>query len=354
MNFIQDKFSEDEKILYPCRNCLNHKHQHQTVVNTHILTYGMESTYTRWIYHGEGFDVDVIEEPVHVHDTADGNNGADRFGEMFGDLRTAVEQAGSETENPSEHESFLKNVMKEAKQQLYHGCTKFSRFSFVVKLLHLKSYHRITNSAFTDILKILAEAFPEPNTLPKSYEEAKNLLKELGLGYVSIHVCFNNCILFRKQYANHDNCPVCGLSRWKDPARKKIPQKVLRHFPLVPRLRRMFLSKKGAEEAQWHKLKRQPSEKELSYPVDSDAWKDFDKQYPDFAKDAKNIRLGIATDGFNPFGNFNTTYSMWPVFVIPYNHPPWACMDQSNFMMALLIPGPKSPGNTFMSFYNHL
>ena len=117
----------------------------------------------------------------------------------------------------------MNNVRKEAKRHLYNGCTKFSRFSFVVKLLHLKPSHRITNSAFTDILKILAEAFPEPNTLPKSYEEAKNLLKELGLGYVSIHVCFNNCILFRKQYANHDNCPVCGLSRWKDPARKKIP-----------------------------------------------------------------------------------------------------------------------------------
>ena len=203
-------------------------------------------------------------------------------------------------------------------------------------------------------MKILAEAFPEPNTLPKSYEEAKNLLKELGLGYVSIHVCFNNCILFRKQYANHDNCPVCGLSRWKDPARKKIPQKVLRHFPLVPRLRRMFLSKKGAEEAQWHKLKRHSSEKELSHPVDGDAWKYFDKQYPDFAKDAKNIRLGIATDGFNPFGNFNTTYSMWPVFVIPYNLPPWACMDQSNFMMALLIPGPKSPGKHFDVFLQPL
>lgn len=362
MNFIQEKFSEDDKILCPCRKCLNRKYQHQTVANTHILTYGMESTYTRWIYHGEDFDVDVIEHPVDVHDTEDGDNGADRFEEMFEDLRTAVEQAQSETENqdannggnPSENESFLKNVLKEAKRQLYHGCTKFSRFSFVVKLLHLKSYHRIPNSAFTKILKLLAEAFPEPNTLPKSYKEAKDLLKELGLGYESIHVCFNNCILFRKQYANHDNCPVCGLSRWEDPARKKIPQKVLRHFPLVPRLKRMFLSKKGAEEAQWHKLKRQPNEKELSHPADGDAWKDFDEKFPEFAKDARNFRLGIATDGFNPFGNFNTTYSMWPVFVIPYNLPPWACMDQSNFMMALLIPGPKSPGKHFDVFLQPL
>jgi hypothetical protein len=38
-------------------------------------------------------------------------------------------------------------------------------------------------------VKLLAEAFPECNTLPKSYNEAKNLLNELGLGYDSIHVC---------------------------------------------------------------------------------------------------------------------------------------------------------------------
>ncbi|XP_044442192.1 uncharacterized protein [Triticum aestivum] len=181
MNLIQEKFSEDDKILCPCRECLNHKYWHQAVVNKHILTNGMETTYTHWIYHGEDFDADVIEHPVDVHDIEDGNNGDDQFDEMFGDLCTAVQQGQKETEdedgnndaNPSENESFLANVKKEAKRHLYHGCTKFSRFSFVVKLLHLKSSHRITNSAFTDILKLLVEAFPQPNTLPRSYEEAK-------------------------------------------------------------------------------------------------------------------------------------------------------------------------------------
>jgi hypothetical protein len=40
----------------------------------------------------------------------------------------------------------------------------------------------ISNSAFTAILKILVDAFPEHNTLPKSYTEAKTILKDLGLG----------------------------------------------------------------------------------------------------------------------------------------------------------------------------
>jgi hypothetical protein len=35
--------------------------------------YGMESTYTRWIHHGENFNVDVVEHPVVVHDHAGGS-----------------------------------------------------------------------------------------------------------------------------------------------------------------------------------------------------------------------------------------------------------------------------------------
>jgi hypothetical protein len=133
--------------------------------------------------------------------------------------------------------------MKEAKLQLYPSCMKFLKLSFVVKLLYMKSLYRICNSAFFAILKLLGDAFPECNTLPKSYYEAKSILKQLGLGYESIHVCYNNCVLFRKEYSKLDNCPICGLSRWVDVEGKKIPQKLLRHFPLIPRLQRMFVNK---------------------------------------------------------------------------------------------------------------
>jgi hypothetical protein len=203
-------------------------------------------------------------------------------------------------------------------------------------------------------VKLLAEAFLKCNTLPNSYNKAKNLLDELGLGYDSIHVCFNNCVLFRKQYAKLDDCPICGLSRWKDLERKKIPLKVLRHFPLAPRLKRMFATKEASESAQWHNVKRQRSEKEMSHPADGEAWHDFDREFLDFAKDARNHRLGLAIDGFNPFLEKNTKYSMWHVFVVPYNLPPWECMEESNFMMTLLIPGLASPEKDFDLFLEPL
>ncbi|XP_071685419.1 uncharacterized protein [Lolium perenne] len=141
-------------------------------------------------------------------------------------------------------------------------------------------------------------------------------------------------------YAKENNCPKCKASRWKDAdGRRQIPEKVLRS---------------KSKEVQWHKLKRQDVKNELSHPADGDAWKDFDNIHKDFAADARNIRLGLAADGFNPYGNMSNSYSMWPVFVVPYNLPPWACMDQSNFMLRMLIPGPSSPGKDFDVFMEPL
>ncbi|GKD43116.1 hypothetical protein Tco_1267761 [Tanacetum coccineum] len=71
---------------------------------------------------------------------------------------------------------------------------------------------------------------------------------------------------------------------------------------------------------------------------------DFDTKYPDFAAEPRNVRLELAADGFNPFGNLSQSYSMWPVILTTYNLPPWLCMKESSFMLTLLIPGPKSPG----------
>ena len=70
----------------------------------------------------------------------------------------------------------------------------------------------------------------------------------------------------------------------------------------------------------------------------------MDGLYPDFAADSRNVCLGLASDGFNPFGNMSLSHSTWPVVLIPYNMPPQMCMDDKNFMMTLLIPGPSSPG----------
>lgn len=83
----------------------------------------------------------------------------------------------------------------------------------------------------------------------------------------------------------------------------------------------------------------------LRHPADSASWKHFDKLHPDFASEPHNVRLGLASDGFNPFKKMNVTHNTWPVIVIPYNLPPWVCMKQTNFMLSLLISSTKAPGD---------
>ena len=45
------------------------------------------------------------------------------------------------------------------------------------------------------------------------------------------------------------------------------------------------------------------------HPCDGEAWKNFDLTFLDFASDPQILRLGLATDGFNPFGNMSNSHS---------------------------------------------
>nr|GEV93511.1 hypothetical protein [Tanacetum cinerariifolium] len=71
-------------------------------------------------------------------------------------------------------------------------------------------------------------------------------------------------------------------------------------------------------------------------------------------KEPRNVRLGLAVDGFNPFGNLSLAYSMCLVILTTYNLPPWLCMKESSFMMSLLIPGPKSSGKDIDVYLRYL
>ena len=56
-----------------------------------------------------------------------------------------------------------------------------------------------------------------------------------------------------------------------------------------------------SDHMRWYK-NRDVKDGEISHPVIGEEWKNFDRQYPSFAQEIRNIRLGLATDGFNPFG----------------------------------------------------
>ena len=103
----------------------------------------------------------------------------------------------------------------------------------------------------------------------------------------------------------------------------------------------------------WHE-KGSSNDGKMRHPVDSKAWKHVDIKWPEFASDPRNVRLGLASDGFNPFGMLKVTYPTWPVILIPYNLPLWLSLKDSYWIMSMLIPGPKSPGQNIDVYLQHL
>jgi len=83
----------------------------------------------------------------------------------------------------------------------------------------------------------------------------------------------------------------------------------------------------------------------MRHPTDSPTWKSFDEKYQGFTSDPRNVCLGLASDGFQPFVNSKTSYSIWPVILVPYKLPPDLCMKQSSMILSMLITGPDSPGD---------
>jgi hypothetical protein len=64
-------------------------------------------------------------------------------------------------------------------------------------------------------------------------------VKTIVIGYISIHSCENDCILYWKENLDLNSCPKCKVSRWKSIKKSldgkhmyKVPKKVLRYFLL--------------------------------------------------------------------------------------------------------------------------
>jgi hypothetical protein len=121
--------------------------------------------------------------------------------------------------------------------------------------------------------------------LPNDFYQSKKLLEVLGMPYVKIDVYYHNCMLFYKYNKNKEKCDFCGANRYED-GRKKVPFKVLHYLPITDRLQMLYLHTETA------KLMCAPSASmsgKMVHPCDGEAWQQFNKDYPDFALDRRNV-----------------------------------------------------------------
>ncbi|XP_050218528.1 uncharacterized protein LOC126669179 [Mercurialis annua] len=339
-----ERAAQGDEILCPCIKCKNRYWAIRSVVNGHLVYHGFVKGYTQWVFHGEGFTPEVpkVTEDISMDDGDDIENLLqDTFRNM--------------SDGPTADAIKFFMLVKEGQQELYPGCKNFTTLSFTIRLYLFKCLNGLSNKAFGDLLELLKEAFPDAK-FPDSFNAARKIIRNLGLDYEKIHACPNDCMLFWDQHKDVSHCLTCGASRWKldknvqgdntdssSASQYQVPAKVLRYFPLKPRLQRLYMCSETATAMRWHAIER-PKDGKLRHPADGQAWKDFDSLHSTFAQDHRNVRLGLTSDGFNPFRTMSISHSTWPVVLINYNLAPWICMKPEYFFLSLLIPGPSSPG----------
>nr|CAE03533.1 OSJNBa0061C06.21 [Oryza sativa Japonica Group] len=332
-------------ICCPCNKCKNQKEYFASkTIHFHLFESGFIPSYNCWTSHGEqGVEMEEDEaEDENIPDWAQytgfegnqmgevdkdagDNDAADNLGQM---LQDAKEDYESEKEAHK-----LEQMLEDHGTSLYPGCEQgHKKLDTTLEFLQWKAKNGVSDKAFGDLLKLVKNILPKGNKLPETTYDAKKIVCPLGLEVQKIHACSNYCILYRgEEYENLETCPVCKALRYK--IRREDPGEVDGNMG-------------NARMMCWHAEERQ-QDGMLRHPADGSQWRNIDRKFKDFGKDARNIRFGLSTDGMNPFGEMSSGHSTWPVTMCIYNLPPWLCMKRKYIMMPIIIQGPKQPGNDF-------
>ncbi|XP_074337755.1 uncharacterized protein LOC141674953 [Apium graveolens] len=296
-----DNFAIGNELRCPCKDCSNHFWFSRDNVYEHLVFSGPCPSFVNWIFE---VSTDKFKKPKDVVMDRDMCTSlGDDFDEMICNEGRARNKMNKVATN------FYK-VVEEGKKPLFPGSEKFTRLGFIVRLYQLKCSHGSTEAAFSGVLHLLKEAFPDVN-LPSSFSVAKKMIRDLGLVYEKIHACPNDCMLYWDDNKNENQCRFCGVLRWV------VPKKDMRR------------TKDG----------------KLRHPADAQGWKSMDASHPEFAAEIRNVRLNLAADGINPYRSMNISHNTWPVVLVNYNIPPWSVMKPENLILSTLIPGPEYLGN---------
>ena len=236
----------------------------------------------------------------------------------------------------------MERIQELARIPLYQG-SPTTMLEAVILMLNQLRGNNATNVQIDQTFALTHRVLlPQPNTLPDSEHAASRVLMKLGLQFECIDVCPNNCVLFRGVFEDHQLCPSCGSMRRRRHGRSWISEKILRHFPLHARLRRMLRSPLQAESMTWAARDVQ-GDGLVRHLSQSKHMLDIREKEPEFCSDPRRLFLALAADGMNPFSEKRSVYSTWPVTLMNYNVAPWLTTKRYFVMLSILIPGPRAP-----------
>jgi hypothetical protein len=302
----------------PCSKCGNRKRKPKKAMVEHIWKNGFTPDYTQWIFHGEAHRTreEVLRQRVEDYD-ADA-----RVADMLNDYQEAQYTGGCMDDEPEPTAKAFYDMFDAAQKPL-HGQTKVSQLDAIGRVMAFKSQYNMSRDAFDGLLTVIGSLLPDDHVLPKSMYEAQKLLRALKMTYEQIHACPKGCVLFRKEYTKAKYCSKCKSSRFMEvdsgDGQKRqldIPLTILRHLPFVPRIQRLYMTEESAKQMTWHKNGIRYNPDKMVHASDGEAWKHFDAIHREKAEEARNVRVALATDGFNPYGMSAAPYTCWPVFVI--------------------------------------
>lgn len=149
--------------------------------------------YETWVEYGES-----LVRPDEAN--YEGFDDIDHMDQMLVDLGEALPSALDDDDEPPAYVKALYRMVASA-YELVHEKTTHSCLSAVARLLAVKSRYNMQIAEYNDITGIVQELLPPDSKSPNDFYYSKKLLEGLGMPYVKIDVCYNNCMLFYKENA---------------------------------------------------------------------------------------------------------------------------------------------------------
>ena len=127
------------KILCPCKKCVNSFWREAGEVREHLICDGFLKGYTTWTLHGEASSSFVNhgnnDDEFSEHPTED-----DAISELLKDLACGLDDGGDmeddgSFEEPNEDTIAIRKLAEDNSQELYPGCQNYSKLRFLVRLL---------------------------------------------------------------------------------------------------------------------------------------------------------------------------------------------------------------------------
>ncbi|KAH7518997.1 hypothetical protein FEM48_Zijuj09G0230800 [Ziziphus jujuba var. spinosa] len=172
LKFVINHMDNGNTIRCPCYKCNNCCWLTPDQVRDHLVIHGIVKVYNPWVYHGE-MAAAASESECNNDDSNDVvDDDIDIVGDGTWDMLHELNNESLFNDWASSSTSNNESLFTDATQPLYSGC-KASKFSFIVKLLHLKIINKQTNKSFTMLLELLNTIHPSDAQFLSNYYKAK-------------------------------------------------------------------------------------------------------------------------------------------------------------------------------------